>query len=125
MTSLEMITKLQREDLKGVGVRATYIDGSIHYYFYEDFEEDKGVNRASRHFHSNEKIKCMEYFYEVYHDKDLKHLKHLKKDYNFLAIGNDGKEYKASYSSRTKTTIISNLPMEKRVKIIGYLKVVK
>ena len=115
MTNLEMITKLQREDLKGVGVRATYIDDSIHYYFYEDFGEDKGVDRASRHFHSNKKIKCMEYFYEVYHDKDLKHF---KKDYNFLAIGNDGKEYKIS----PKTIVLSELP--NCIEIIGYLRIV-
>lgn len=116
MTSLEMITKLQREDLKGVGVRATYKDGSVIYYFYEDFIEDKGIDRASRDFVNNNKIKRHEYFYEFY---DFEKIINIGIDGDFLAIGSDGKEYEAIYNAELKEMFFT-IPYN--VQVLGYLK---
>lgn len=54
MTRQEMQNKLDRKDISGVGVKVTFDFSSgetgTTYYFYEDFEDDKGVDRAARHF---------------------------------------------------------------------------
>lgn len=50
MTKEAMINNLNRKDLHGVGAIATTPDGTKQYYFYEDFENDKGIDRAKRHF---------------------------------------------------------------------------
>lgn len=52
MTKESMIAKLNRKDITGVGVKVTTCEGLEIYYFYEDFEEDKGVDRAARQFQS-------------------------------------------------------------------------
>lgn len=44
-----MINKLNRDDLKGVGVVATTPEGTKQYYFYEDMSDSKGIERAERH----------------------------------------------------------------------------
>lgn len=67
MTKLEMQAKLEREDLNGVGVKVTCTDNTEIYYFYEDFENDKGVDRASKHFANlinKGKVRKAEYFYK-------------------------------------------------------------
>ena len=52
MTRQEMQNKLDRKDISGVGVKVTFDFSSgetgTTYYFYEDFEDDKGVDRAAR-----------------------------------------------------------------------------
>lgn len=50
MNKQDLINKLNRRDLPGVGCIAHYTDGMKIYYFYEDFENDKGLDRAKRHF---------------------------------------------------------------------------
>jgi hypothetical protein len=50
MNKQTLLNKLNRRDLPGVGVVVTNKDNSITYYFYEDFSDDKGIDRASRHF---------------------------------------------------------------------------
>lgn len=67
MSKIEMIAKLQRKDLYGVGVKALYSDGCEIFYFYEDFENDKGIDRASKHFENlinKGKVRKVEYFYK-------------------------------------------------------------
>ncbi|MBQ6887221.1 MAG: hypothetical protein IJN54_06885 [Lachnospiraceae bacterium] len=67
MSKIEMIAKLQRKDLQGVGVKALYSDGCEIFYFYEDFENDKGIDRASKHFENlinKGKVRKAEYFYK-------------------------------------------------------------
>lgn len=67
MTQQEMKAKLNREDIAGVGVKVTYGDNSTIYYFYEDFGDDKGIDRASRHFASmisKGKVRKAEYIYK-------------------------------------------------------------
>lgn len=66
MTKQEMKNKLDRKDITGVGVVVTFWDGLTTCYFYEDFGDDKGINRALRHFEKAiEKgdVKRVEYFY--------------------------------------------------------------
>ncbi|WP_461879683.1 hypothetical protein [Fusicatenibacter sp.] len=46
MTKVEMMAKLKRH--KGVGVEITTATGSMIYYFYEDFEESTGIDRAMK-----------------------------------------------------------------------------
>ena len=67
MEKIEMIAKLQRKDLQGVGVKVLYADGCEMFYFYEDFGDDKGINRASKHFENlinKGKVRKAEYFYK-------------------------------------------------------------
>ena len=50
MNKQELINKLNRRDLPGIGCIAHYTDGSKIYYFYEDFDSEKGLDRAKRQF---------------------------------------------------------------------------
>ena len=70
MTRQEMQNKLDRKDISGVGVKVTFDFSSgetgTTYYFYEDFEDDKGVDRAARHFSdliNKGKVRKAEYIY--------------------------------------------------------------
>ena len=66
MTRQEMQNKLDRKDITGVGVKVTWGDNNIIYYFYEDFEDSKGVDRASKHFANminKGKVRKAEYIY--------------------------------------------------------------
>ena len=71
MTRQEMQNKLDRKDISGVGVKVTFDfssgeTGTI-YYFYEDFENDKGVDRAARQFSNlinKGKVRKAEYIYK-------------------------------------------------------------
>lgn len=47
MTKQEMEAKLNRKDITGVGVKVTLWNNDTRYYFYEDFEDSKGVDRAA------------------------------------------------------------------------------
>lgn len=65
-----MQNKLDRKDISGVGVKVTFDFSSgetgTTYYFYEDFEDDKGVDRAARHFSdliNKGKVRKAEYIY--------------------------------------------------------------
>ena len=70
MTRQEMQNKLNRKDITGVGVKVTFDfssgeTGTI-YYFYEDFENDTGVDRATRHYSNlinKGKVRKAEYIY--------------------------------------------------------------
>ena len=67
MTRQEMQNKLDRKDITGVGVKVTWGDNNVIYYFYEDFEDSKGVDRASKHFANminNGKVRKAEYIYK-------------------------------------------------------------
>lgn len=46
MTKVEMMAKLKRN--KGVGVEITAATGNMIYYFYEDFEDSNGIDRAMK-----------------------------------------------------------------------------
>lgn len=46
MTKVEMMAKLKRN--KGIGVEITTATGNMIYYFYEDFEDSTGVDRAMK-----------------------------------------------------------------------------
>lgn len=46
MTKVEMMAKLKRH--KGVGVEITTATGNTIYYFYEDFEDSNGIDRAMK-----------------------------------------------------------------------------
>ena len=66
MTRQEMQNKLDRKDITGVGVKVTWSDNNVIYYFYEDFDSSKGVDRASKHFANminkgKRNKKCMKY----------------------------------------------------------------
>lgn len=72
MTRQEMQNKLNRKDITGVGVKVTFDfssgeTGTI-YYFYEDFENDKGGgDRAARQFSNlinKGKVRKAEYIYK-------------------------------------------------------------
>lgn len=66
MTRQEMQNKLDRKDITGVGVRVTWGDNNVIYYFYEDFKDSKGVDRASKHFAdmiNKGKVRKAEYIY--------------------------------------------------------------
>ena len=52
MTKESMIAKLNRKDITGAGVKVTTSEGYEIYYFYEDFGDDKGIDRAARQFQS-------------------------------------------------------------------------
>ena len=49
-----MQNKLNRKDISGIGVKVTFNFSSgetgVIYYFYEDFENDKGIDRATKNF---------------------------------------------------------------------------
>lgn len=53
MTKESMMAKLNRKDITGVGVKVTTSEGYEIYYFYEDFGEDKGIDRAARQFQNS------------------------------------------------------------------------
>ena len=66
MTHEEMKAKLNRKGIDGVGVKVTLCSGDTRYYFYEDFDESKGVDRAAKHFSNeinNDRVKRAEYIY--------------------------------------------------------------
>ena len=70
MTKQEMQNKLNRKDISGVGIKVTFNFSSgetgVIYYFYEDFENDKGVDRAAKHFSdliNKGKVRKAEYIY--------------------------------------------------------------
>ena len=66
MTREEMQAKLNRKDIAGVGVKVTLRNNDTRYYFYEDFEDSKGVDRASKHFANeikNGRVRRAEYIY--------------------------------------------------------------
>lgn len=70
MTKQEMQNKLDRKDISGVGVKVTFNFSSgetgVIYYFYEDFENDKGVDRVAKHFSdliNKGKVRKAEYIY--------------------------------------------------------------
>ena len=66
MTRQEMQNKLDRKDITGVGVKVTWGDNNVIYYFYEDFEDSKGVDRAAKHFSNminKGKVRKAEYIY--------------------------------------------------------------
>ena len=46
MTKVEMLAKLKR--YKGIVVEITMATGKMIYYFYEDFENSKGIDRAMK-----------------------------------------------------------------------------
>lgn len=48
MTKIEMLNKLNRKDLQGVGMVVTTSDDRKTYYFYEDISDSNGIDRASR-----------------------------------------------------------------------------
>ena len=67
MTKQEMQNKLNRKALSGVGVKVTFNFSSgetgVIYYFYEN---DKGVDRAAKHFSdliNKGKVRKAEYIY--------------------------------------------------------------
>lgn len=67
MTRQEMQNKLDRKDITGVGVKVTWGDNNIIYYFYEDFENSKGIDRAAKHFSNminKGKVRKAEYIYQ-------------------------------------------------------------
>lgn len=62
-----MISKLNRNDLAGVGMVVTMADDRKTYYFYENFENDKGIVRAARqaqYFIDLGRWKKVEYIYK-------------------------------------------------------------
>ena len=66
LTRQEMQNNLDRKDITGVGVRVTWGDNNVIYYFYEDFKDSKGVDRASKHFAdmiNKGKVRKAEYIY--------------------------------------------------------------
>ena len=67
MTKQKLIAKLNRKDLPGVGCVVFWTDGCKTYNFYEDFENDNGVDRAARQF-SNlinlGKVRRVDYIYK-------------------------------------------------------------
>ena len=90
MTRQEMQNKLDRKDITGVGVKVTWGDNNVIYYFYEDFEDSKGVERASKHFANminKGKVRKAEYIYN-----QPKRLRASQRDGNLLA--DDGKPNK-------------------------------
>ena len=67
MTKESMIAKLNRKDITGVGVKVTTSEGYEIYYFYEDFGEDKGIDRAARQLQNaidRGTVKKAEYIYK-------------------------------------------------------------
>ncbi len=50
MNKQTLINKLNRLDLPGVGCVVLHTDGRKTYNFYEDFENDNGIDRAARQF---------------------------------------------------------------------------
>lgn len=67
MTKESMMAKLNRKDITGVGVKVTTFEGYEIYYFYEDFGEDKGIDRAARQFQNaidRGTVKKAEYIYK-------------------------------------------------------------
>lgn len=67
MTRQEMQNKLDRKDITGVGVKVTLWNGDTRYYFYEDFEDSQGVDRAAKHFAdmiNKGKVRKAEYIYK-------------------------------------------------------------
>ena len=50
MTKADLINKLNRRDLPGVGAIVKYANGNACCYFYQDFEDSRGIDRASETF---------------------------------------------------------------------------
>ena len=48
MNRTEMINKLNRNDISGVGAIATTKEGLTLHFFFEDMKDSKGIDRASR-----------------------------------------------------------------------------
>mgnify|MGYP001051541733 FL=1 len=46
MTKVEMLAKIKKH--KGIGVEITTATGNMIYYFYEDFEDSSGIDRAMK-----------------------------------------------------------------------------
>lgn len=46
MTKVEMLAKVKKYN--GIGVEITTATGNMIYYFYEDFEDSSGINRAMK-----------------------------------------------------------------------------
>lgn len=41
---------------KGIGVKVITVTGESFYFFYEDFDDNKGITRAKKHFRFNEHL---------------------------------------------------------------------
>lgn len=52
MTKKELLNKLNRRDLSGVGCVVKTSNGCTQYYYYEDFPNDNGIDRAQKYFTS-------------------------------------------------------------------------
>jgi hypothetical protein len=66
MNRSEMIAKLNRTDINGVGVIEHNANGRNYYHFYEDMSDSKGIERASQHFSAlidAGKVKLVEYIH--------------------------------------------------------------
>lgn len=63
MTRQEMQAKIDRKDITGVGVKVTLSNGQTRYYFYEDFDDSRGVDRTYTH---PSKILCMRLYILIY-----------------------------------------------------------
>lgn len=72
MTRERMIAMLNNNDLYGVGAVISWADGSTTYNFYEDFDNDKGIDRAARQFQNlidAGKVRRVDYVYQTHkHD---------------------------------------------------------
>lgn len=67
MRYAEMMAKLRRTDITGVGVATLDFKGRVNFYWYEDFVGSKGIDRAERCFSKmieNGKIRRADYFYQ-------------------------------------------------------------
>jgi len=60
MTKQEMNRKL--ELYEGIGVEAQYKNGNVVYYFYEDFADSNGFDRAMETFNTNPFIVRVVYY---------------------------------------------------------------
>ena len=67
MNKQALIDKLNRHDVNGVGCVVMWSDGNKTYNFYEDFENDNGINRAARQFQyliDAGKVRRVDYIYK-------------------------------------------------------------
>lgn len=67
MNKQTLINKLNRRDLQGVGCVVLHSDGRKTYNFYEDFENDNGIDRAARQFAkliNAGKVRRVDYIYK-------------------------------------------------------------
>lgn len=59
---------LNRKDIHGVGAVVSWTDGATTYDFYEDFDNDKGIDRAARQFQNlidAGKVRRVEYIHKT------------------------------------------------------------